>query len=176
MKKTFLAILLSLVALPVYADVSGYQVTQRDPRSAGYNITFYDNFSLSTLWGTITGHSGEYVVNSAGGTQTKGMRISHATGVKTIGIDAYVSTGTQTIKIRGAVGAAPNTSVGNIKWRNILEIINTGTVTYSFAFDEHYDFVQVSENITEIGTDSLSVSGSFLGTVERLDRDFTDGF
>lgn len=151
------------------ATVNGITVNKKVGTLAqGYNVEFFTNFSLSTTWGTITGHVGEFVANESGSSTVNDgwVPISGITGLKTISFVVGTATGigTGTLRVEGMTG----TSTHSQAWMVSSDYTFTGTGTFGFPVTEYLTEIRVLYNIDTIGTDSISVYGDFLGQTENL--------
>ena len=148
------------------ATVNGITVNKKTRLSTGYDIEFFTNFSLSTKWGTITGNAGKYVYNESGSSTVNDgwIAISGITGSKEIMILYGTATGigTASFRIEGRTG----TNAGSAA--TISTRIYTGTGTEIYTVAPYLDEIRVGYNILTIGTDTVDVIGSFLGTTENL--------
>ena len=130
-----------------------YEKETKDPTRIVDYIPF-NKLSLSTTWGTITGHAGEYISNSVGGSSTTDGWVD-ARGWKG---DKVWDVKFETVNIGG--GTATAVLVG----RNGSE--GTGTPILTLAKTESYrllipimeamDWYRVEYNIDTIGTDTFS--------------------
>ena len=150
------------------ATVNGVTVNKKTGTLAqGYNVEFFTDFSLSTTWGTITGHAGEFVANESGSSTVNDgwIPISGITGDKTISVIVGTATGigTGTVRIEGKTGTSTNTK----SWV-VYDYIFTGTGTTGITVTEYLDAIKISYSVTAMGTDSVSVFGSLLGQTENL--------
>lgn len=171
LKKLILFIVLNcFLILPssVFATtVNGVTVNKKTGLSQGYDVEFLTDFSLSTKWGTITSHVGEFVANEAGSSTVNDgwISIPGIAGLKTISIIVGTATGigTGTIKIQAKSGTSTNAAA----W-DVTSFTFTGTTTTGFPVTEYLSAIRMLYNITTIGTDSVSVYGDFLGQTENL--------
>ena len=130
-----------------------YEKETKDPTRIIDYIPF-DEFSLSTTWGTITGHVGEYASNSVGGSATtdgwvdgRGWKGDRSWEVKLALVD--ISSGTATIRLVGRDG---NKGTGTV----ILELTKTSAYNETIPVSEAKDWYRIEYNIDTIGTDIFS--------------------
>lgn len=139
-------------ALSVGTTTTGvyYEQETKDPTRTMNYIPF-DSFSLSTTWGTITGHVGEYVRNSAGGSAVTDGWVDgrgYKGGKACVFELLTLSTGTAAARLMGRLGMAGTGSV-------IYEFRSTVPFNIAFPIEEPMDWFRVEYNITEIGTDTF---------------------
>ena len=163
-KKLTLYLLLIIVCLGIvnkaYALSTGTTTTgvyyEKETQDTTRIIDYipFDEFSLSTTWGTITGHVGEYVCNSVGGSSTtdgwvdgRGWKGDKSWEVKLAMVD--ISLGTATIRLVGRDG---NKGTGTI----ILELAKTVAYNETIPIMEAKDWYRVEYNIDTIRTDKFS--------------------
>lgn len=130
-----------------------YEKETKDPTRIIDYIPF-DEFSLSTEWGTITGHEGEYVCNSAGGSSTtdgwvdgRGWKGDKSWEVKLATVN--ISSGTATIRLVGRDGTK---GTGTI----ILKLAKTAAYNETIPVFEAKDWYRIEYNIDTVGTDTFS--------------------
>ena len=130
-----------------------YEKETKDPTRIIDYIPF-DEFSLSTTWGTITGHVGEYVCNSAGGSSTtdgwvdaRGWKGDRTWELKMTTVD--LNSGTASVRLVGRDGSK---GTGTI----LTEVSKTSAYNLSVPISEAKDWYRVEYNIDTIGTDTLS--------------------
>lgn len=153
----FLFVLVLCVANKCYAVQTGttstgvyYEKETKDPTRIVDYIPF-DGFSLGSTWGTITGHTGEYVTNSAGGSAiTDGWFDGRGwKGEKTWTIEMVVTTGTGSIRLVGRDGSKGTGTP--------LYAVATSTSCHlSLPIEESKDWYRIEYNVSAIGTDTLS--------------------
>lgn len=127
-----------------------YEKETKDPTRIVDYIPF-NEFSLSTIWGTITGHMGEYVSNSAGGSSTTdGWVDGRGWKGEKVGVFELLtlSTGTASARIVGRLGS---TGTGSV----LYEFGSTTPFSIGFPISESMDYFRVEYNITAIGTDTF---------------------
>lgn len=111
----------------------------------------FNGFSLSTTWGTITGHTGEYVSNSVGGSSTTDGWVE-ARGYKGAATCVFelltLSTGTANARLVGRLGT---TGTGSV----LYEFGTSIPFSMAFPIGEAMDWFRVEYNITAIGTDTF---------------------
>ncbi len=115
------------------------------------DATSFDQFSLSTKWGTLTGHVGEYVSNSYGSSSATDGWIS-ARGYRGERVWQSelltLSTGTANLRLVGRLG--------DVGTGCPLYIISTTTATSTaIRVSLYMDWYKVEYNINTIGTDSV---------------------
>lgn len=127
-----------------YVDtVSGDTTTRR--------AEIFNSYSLSTEWGTITGHVGEYHY-AEGGLLSGWINLKAFKGARTLQIllPTFTQSGSATFKLQGRIGDSGNgfdiynyvlTSAGS----NVINIV------------EDVDWFRCGANISAIGTETFSV-------------------
>lgn len=115
------------------------------------DIIPFNDFSLSTKWGTITGHAGEYVSNSSGSSSAsdgwvnaRGYRGEVVCQIEQLSISA----GTGSTRIVGRLGSIGTGSV-------LYEFKTSTPASITFPVSEKVDWYRLEYNIDTIGTDSV---------------------
>ena len=115
------------------------------------DIITFNGFSLSTKWGTITGHAEEYVVNSSGSSSTSdgwvGARGYRGKTICQMELLA-LSTGTANLRLVGRLG---DVGTGCVLW----QLTQTTATSTTKVIDQEMDWYRVEYNIDTIGTDSV---------------------
>lgn len=116
------------------------------------DIIPFNRLSLSTKWGTITGHTGEYVSNSFGSSSAsdgwvsvRGYRGEVICQIEQLSI----SPGTGSTRIVGRLGDVGTGSV-------LYEFKTSTPASTVFPVSEKVDWYRLEYNIDTIGTDSVS--------------------
>lgn len=128
-----------------------YETEIKDPTRIVDYIPF-NQFSLSTTWGTTTGHSNEFVSNSAGGSSTTDGWVDARTYKGNKSWEVHLSTlsqGNATLQLVGRLG---NTGTGTI----IYGTTTTGAYHLITPISESVDWYRVEYSIDTIGTDKFS--------------------
>lgn len=127
-----------------------YEKETKDPTRIVDYIPF-DGFSLSSTWGTITGHTNEYVTNSVGGSATtdgwfdgRGWK-----GEKIWTIEMVITSGTGTISLVGRDGSKGTGTP-------LYSVATSTTCHLSLPIEESKDWYRMEYNISAIGMDTLS--------------------
>jgi hypothetical protein len=161
MKKLFLLVcVLLLYCLPLYAgepDSSGG--TRTTDIKGNYEITLveiYNNFSLSNLWGTVTGHSGEYAYNESGDTSASAGWIDTSNFLDHLEMFIFVPvapaiTGTLTVRLDQRDS---DTGTGTTQISQTFSGISTGAL---FPIEERPNAMRVGINVTSIGNELVTV-------------------
>ena len=142
-------------ALNVGTTTTGvyYEKETKDPTRIIDYITF-DEFSLSTTWGTITGHAGEYVSNGAGGSSTTDGWVD-ARGWKG---EKVWDVKFETVNIGGGTATAVLVGRNGSKGTGtpILTLAKTESFRLTIPIMEAMDWYRIEYNIDTIGTDTFS--------------------
>lgn len=115
------------------------------------DIIPFNDFSLSTKWGTITGHVGEYVSNSFGSSSASDgwVSVRGYRGEVVCQIDQLsISAGTGSTRIVGRMG---NVGTGSV----LYEFKTSTPASTIFPVSEKADWYRLEYNIDTIGTDSV---------------------
>ena len=116
----------------------------------------FENFSISTSWGTITGHGTDSFSFEGGGTSSTSGKVNIA-GYDDVllhyNMGTYTSTGTYTIRLYTQSGVQDF-------WANVnADIVITGTTTGSLNISEvGAKAFRAGLNTTAIGTESVTVT------------------
>ena len=175
-KKIFFALALIIsclffveISAQAASEVAGYTVAKRAGTTKGYNVEFYKDFNFRSVWGTITGHSGEFIVNKYGSTSSDGLPISGILGVKDITIDVgtWSGSGSLAIRIKGILGTTTATG----RWIVVgTDSVFTGTGTSQVTISPFLDRIQILQSVSDTGagTQSVTILGILLGETENL--------
>lgn len=117
----------------------------------------YSSFSISSLWGTITGHSGEKIYNSSGGTSTTAgwFDVRQLSGDKIVQVlvPTWQNNGTMTLYVEGRLGTS-TTGTGT----TLLSLTINSTGNLVRILEEDADWIRVGQTVTAIGTETISVT------------------
>lgn len=163
-KKLILCMLLFVGAISIVAAKNSWGLTSGTTTTGVYyeavvkdnerilSIMPFNGFSLSTTWGTITGHAGEYVCNSSGSSSASDGWVStsgYSRGKVTCQIEILsVASGTASVRIVGRLGDIGTGSV-------LYEHKKSEPNSISFPVSEAMDWYRFEYNIDTIGTDSV---------------------
>lgn len=133
------------------------EVPQETNRYFNYNVTtskLFDNFSISTTLGTITGHGANDFVYVDGGTTTSYglVDVSNADDlIVTYNVDT-LSGGTRTVKFFGKGGSGGWVDTG-------IALTFTGTTTGIIKIAETgLRFIRAGMNTSVIGTETITIT------------------
>lgn len=127
-----------------YIDtISGDTITRR--------ADIFSDYSLSSEWGTITGHVGEYHY-AEGGILTGWINLKEFKGEKMLQIlmPTFTQTGTATFRLQGRVG---DSGAGF----GIYDCLLTSAQNVGINVVENVDWFRCGANINVIGTETFSV-------------------
>lgn len=139
-------------ALTVGTTTTGvYYETEIVENERILDIIPFNGFSLSTKWGTITGHAVEYVSNSSGSSSASDgwVNVRGYRGKTTCQIELLtISTGTANLRLAGRLG---DVGTGCVLWQ-VTQTIATSTAR---LIEQEMDWYRLEYNIDTIGTDSV---------------------
>lgn len=150
-KAIFLLLSLVLTVSQVCAETqNGVIVTEYySETEKGKNIEIFSDYSLSTTWGTMTGHSGDYDYAESD-TASGWFSVVGYPGKRVLQIIVDACSGlTLTFKLYGRLGDTGN---------GALLLTNTYTAPgdYAIPISENMDWYRLGANISAIGTDTFS--------------------
>lgn len=154
MKIKIIFLLLSSIVFflsQVYAETqNGVIITEyQEETENGKNIEIFTDYSLSTAWGTMTGHSGDYDYAESN-TASGWFFVVGYQNKRVLQIVVDVCSGvTLTFKLYGRLGDIGNGAL-------LLTKTYTAPGDYAIPISENMDWYRLGANISAIGTDTFS--------------------
>lgn len=111
----------------------------------------FSDYSLSSVWGTMTGHVGEYYY-AEGGIENGWIDLKKFNGGRTLQITmpTFTQTGSATFRLQGRLGDSGDGF-------NIYDSILTAAGSEVIMIEENTDWFRLGVTINAIGTESFSV-------------------